>query len=291
MLNFIDPSELDLFGRMPILSGLTSLLRAPSLWGAENNAPVVQGSKNPDTPYTTINAMLKGPEPAPMITPKATLNAPVAENKKNTNKAKGTVTQGENNSAPKSGAMVKGNIDLSTRPVVKNEDGSISTVKSISVDFDGKTYLIPTISDDGRVLSTDEAIQMFKKTKRHLGMFPDASSADEYAKQLSHQQGVDYGAADPVTFAQRAVNGTEQSSSSKNDPVSSSTEDRYQQLLKMYGIAPNVSAAPNGMPDTQARQIGLNTGVTSGIFSPEAALEYYGGDQSMYDSLARMYGW
>lgn len=96
---------------------------------------------------------------------------------------------------------------------------------------------------------------------------------------------------DPFTQAQRMVNGTEQIPVSAVAPVSDPVEDRYQLLLKMYGITPDNTAAPNGMPDTMARQAGLNTGATSGVFNPEAALQYYGGDQAVYDALARMYGW
>ena len=95
---------------------------------------------------------------------------------------------------------------------------------------------------------------------------------------------------DPFTQSQRMVNGTEQVPAEAMTPVSNPVEDRYQLLLKMYGITPDNTAAPNGMPDTQARQAGFNTGATSGVFNPDAALQYYGGDQAVYDALARMYG-
>ncbi len=96
---------------------------------------------------------------------------------------------------------------------------------------------------------------------------------------------------DPFTQSQRMVNGTEQVPAEVMAPVSDPVEDRYQLLLKMYGIMPDNTAAPNGMPDTMARRAGFNTGATSGVFNPEAALQYYGGDQAVYDALARMYGW
>jgi hypothetical protein len=41
---------------------------------------------------------------------------------------------------------------------VKNQDGSISTIRSITVTFDGIPTLIPTVWD-GRILSDDEAIE------------------------------------------------------------------------------------------------------------------------------------
>ena len=86
------------------------------------------------------------------------------------------------------GMLSPGNIDLTKRPVVKNKDGSISTVRSISVNFDGQEILIPTVSDDGRVLSDKEAIDVFKKSGRHLGIFKDSKSASKYAKELHDQQ-------------------------------------------------------------------------------------------------------
>lgn len=96
------------------------------------------------------------------------------------------------------GMIEAGNIDMSARPVVQNADGSVSTVKSMSVGIDGRQVLIPTISDDGRTLTPDQAIQQYKDTGKHLGIFDTPENATAFAKQLSSAQGNIVGAEAPA---------------------------------------------------------------------------------------------
>lgn len=90
------------------------------------------------------------------------------------------------------GRIEPGNIDLKNRPSVKNPDGSISTIRSMSIGTERGEVLIPTVSEDGRVVSDDEAIEMFRRTGRHLGIFTNPDAATAYGKSLSNEQSQQY---------------------------------------------------------------------------------------------------
>lgn len=114
------------------------------------------------------------------------------------------------------GLVKAGNIDLENRPVVKNADGTISTIRSMSVNVDGKEVLIPTISDDGKLLPDDEAVRQYRRTGKHLGVFDTAANADAFAKQLSLDQERRYAASS--ASAQPALISV-QLETGKTDPV------------------------------------------------------------------------
>ena len=94
---------------------------------------------------------------------------------------------------PAPGLLEPGNIDLANRPVVKNADNSISTVRSMSFEENGKEVLIPTVAADGSgILSDKDAIEQYHKTGQFLGKFDNADNADAYAQKLHESQAQAY---------------------------------------------------------------------------------------------------
>lgn len=86
------------------------------------------------------------------------------------------------------GMIERGNIDLAKRPQVKNSDGSVSTVRSMGINVDGQEVLIPTVSDDGRIMGNQEAVDTYMKTGRHLGKFTTPQASTAYAQALHSSQ-------------------------------------------------------------------------------------------------------
>ena len=91
-----------------------------------------------------------------------------------------------------SGMVAPGNLDLGNRPKVQMPNG-IGTIHSMSFGEDGREVVIPTITPDGRVMTEPEAIDHYRGSGQHLGMFSTPEQATRYGEQLSQSQGVDYG--------------------------------------------------------------------------------------------------
>lgn len=105
-----------------------------------------------------------------------------------------------------------GNIDLGKRPVVRNPDGSISTVRSMSFGEGNRETLVPTIGPQGQQLTPEQAVQLYRQTGQHLGQFPDPATANAYAQQLHQQQAQMYGGMPQIQpqMAQGAPNAPQQ---------------------------------------------------------------------------------
>lgn len=107
------------------------------------------------------------------------------------------------------GMVVRPNIDLGMQPRIPNEDGSISSVRSMSFnDGNGREVLIPTVSQNGRLLSIAESIQQYRATGKHLGIFATPAHADSYANalHLDYANGKIRGHAEAPSMAVGPVN-------------------------------------------------------------------------------------
>lgn len=93
---------------------------------------------------------------------------------------------------PKKNTSVRGNIDLSKRPQFEHADGSVSTIRSMSFNENGKEILIPTVDTDKngnpRLLSNEQAIERYHRTGEHLGKFDSIEEANKQAQKLHEQQ-------------------------------------------------------------------------------------------------------
>lgn len=85
--------------------------------------------------------------------------------------------------------IIPGNLPLDIQQVVHNDDGTVSTVRTISIGVDGREVLIPTVID-GRVVGDDEAAQHYYETGENFGTFENAADATAYGEALhqSHEQ-------------------------------------------------------------------------------------------------------
>jgi hypothetical protein len=101
------------------------------------------------------------------------------------------------------GMIERGNIDLSQRKVCIFGNGSVGTVRTMGIEFDGKEVNIPTISPDGKPWTKEEAISAWKKTISkekpygdHLGVFDNemdaANSAEKIHSSKLWQSSLDY---------------------------------------------------------------------------------------------------
>lgn len=77
--------------------------------------------------------------------------------------------------------------NLYDRPIFKNADGTVSTTLSMSIGTDQGEVLIPTVIN-GKKLTPRQAIEHFRKTGEHLGIFDTPEHADAYAIKLHNEQ-------------------------------------------------------------------------------------------------------
>jgi hypothetical protein len=70
---------------------------------------------------------------------------------------------------------------------VQNADGTVSTLRSIGIEEDGKHILIPTVVG-GRVVSNEEAIAEYHRTGKNLGVFATREASDAAGQALHESE-------------------------------------------------------------------------------------------------------
>jgi hypothetical protein len=109
-------------------------------------------------------------------------------------KLKGYFTQPEGNveigkpEVLKYGATEAPTVDLEHRPEHKMPDGSTATVRSMGINMDGKHALIPTISPKGELWDDDSAVENYRKTNEHMGLYPDDETSDVAGQKIHLDQ-------------------------------------------------------------------------------------------------------
>lgn len=151
--------------------------------------------------------------------------------------------------------VTPGNIDLHHRPVVHNADGSISTVRSITVtDDQGRGILIPTVSPDGKILNNKQALDLFRRTHQHLGVYKNEAAANKAAQQLHNDQAAEYlkkptpttTPTKPTGQRKPTLVGPAAHSLKADDPTDDPTDDLADDLAEFLELKRQFSAGERG---------------------------------------------
>jgi hypothetical protein len=168
------------------------------------------------------------------------------------------------------GLIAPGNIDLSKRPIAKNADGSYSTVRSISVDGDDGSYLIPTVVN-GAVVPNDQAIKHFQKTGENLGKFKTWQQADKYAETLHNEQAKDYDAQAGQSSIPPPPPGYSVQAADSSSPVAVSPPTQDPSVLDQLGRAAALTG--RGLAHGATSLLGVvNDPIVAGVNAAESGL-------------------
>jgi hypothetical protein len=97
------------------------------------------------------------------------------------------------------------NIDPRKRPVVPDEEGN-AAVLAVKYKEGGNVVLVPTVTDEARVMSDAEAVKAYEATGKHLGKYRDEKAADAALEKMRQDRAAAYRAR-LVAAALRAGSG------------------------------------------------------------------------------------
>ena len=89
---------------------------------------------------------------------------------------------------PSNALLDHGRRNVASGQVVRNPDGTVSTIRSITVTFDGVPTLIPTVWD-GKIVSGDEAVRRARMAKVRWPTFKTIEEANAAARRFSDEMG------------------------------------------------------------------------------------------------------
>ena len=151
---------------------------------------------------------------------------------------------------------------LQQKPV-QNEDGSISTVRTMGINENGKEVNIPTVPPEGGKVMTDaEARQRYQDTGKHLGKFDSVEQAGAAAEKL-HQD--------------EAARISEQPKGQQPAQQPQMTPQLAEALTNVYKdesrVAPDPAPAPaDALPVLPAQPTGATPGAPGGLSLAPAGL-------------------
>jgi hypothetical protein len=178
--------------------GVGDLAEARRRAGAYSEVDPATGSVVNGRPFEVDPPQGPAPPPAqprpveygPQATPDEAQNAAMIRNQERNTQLPPGLASRTSLTGQYPGMQEPGNLDLTNRPSVLNADGSRSSVRSMSFQDrkNGPEVLVPTVSDDGRIMNDDQAIEQYHRLGKHLGTFDTPDHATAFAQQLHNQQ-------------------------------------------------------------------------------------------------------
>lgn len=205
-----------------------------------------------------------------------------------------TALQKPNVSTQEIGQYGKGNIDLKNRQIAYNDDGSISTLRSMSFNDGKNEILIPTVVN-GKVVSDKDAINHYYNTGEYLGKFNTVKEADDYANELHKQQEVFY--TPRVDAYKTLLNATNNGNvMTYNDAANQRINEVANLTSQIQGPQPQKQPEPTSYDDEIVNSSHFRRGHgqtktfnrTSGIYNDrENSIEILKTPENMEDNLRR----